>query len=161
MNIKKHLFKYFFVLALLLTVSGIVSANISFSKPLDGNTESFNLIMDNINSENIEVIGYDGTNISYLLEINSFIKEYTLSFDVYNDSNYDASLQDLIIDEIPDELKEIMIYDVSISESLDKNTKDTVTITYRVKRDLTNSEISTLNNYGSLKVNVLLNYTQE
>ena len=161
MNIKKHLFKYFFVLALLLTVSGIVSSNISFSKPLDDNTESFNLIMDNINSENIEVIGYDGTNISYLLEINSFIKEYTLSFDVYNDSNYDASLQDLIIDEIPDELKEIMIYDVSISESLDKNTKDTVTITYRVKRDLTTSEINTLNNYGSLKVNVLLNYTQE
>ena len=161
MNIKKHLFKYCFILALLLTVSGLVSANISYSKPLDDDTLSFNLIIDNITTENIEVIGYDETNISYVIDLDSAIKEYIVSFDVYNDSDYNASLKDLIIDEIPDDLKELMIYDVSISESLDKNTKDTVTITYRVKSDLTNSEINTLNKYNNLKVNVLLNYNQE
>ena len=161
MRLKKHLFPYFLVLALLLTVSGLISANISFSAPLTNNSYLFNIVIDNIYSENADVISYDNSNVSYVLELNSIKKEYKISFDVVNDSDFNVVLNNTVMDPIPDELKDLITVDIKTSDSISKNGKDHVSIVYTVKDDLNNNEIKLLDNYKELKVNVIFNYTQE
>ena len=161
MRLKKHLFPYFLVLALLLTVSGLISANISFSAPITNNSYLFNIVIDNVYSENADVISYDNSNVSYVLELNSIKKEYKISFDVVNDSDFNVVLNNTIMDPIPDELKDLITVDIKTSDSISKNGKDHVLIVYTVKDDLNNNEIKLLDNYKELKVNVIFNYTQE
>ena len=161
MKLKKHLFTYCLALAILLTVSGLITANISFSAPVTNNDYSFNIIIDNVNSENIDVISAENTSVSYVLELSNFIKEYNLSFDITNDSNFDVVLKDTIMDQIPDELKGLLKVSVNISKSIEKSKKDNVAITYIVKEDLTEDELNLLDKYKELKVNVVFNYSQE
>lgn len=161
MRLKKHLFPYFLVFALLLTVSGLISANISFSSPITNNSYLFNIVIDNVYSENADVISYDNSNVSYVLELNSIKKEYKISFDVVNDSDFNVVLNNTIMDPIPDELKDLITVDIKTSDSISKNGKDHVLIVYTVKDDLNNNEIKLLDNYKELKVNIIFNYTQE
>ena len=161
MKLKKHLFPYFLILALLLTVSGLISANISFSAPAINGDYSFNIMIDNVNSENIDVISAENSSVSYIVELDSVIKDYQVSFDITNDSDFNAVLNQTVMDQIPDDLKNIINVDVKASNKIDKNKKDTVVITYTIKDDLTNEEINLLDKYNELKVNVIFNYNQE
>lgn len=159
MKIKKKLYPFLLVFAILLTAIGLVSANISFSVPAKTN-KIFNVDIDNINTNNIEVIGYDKTNMTYLIDLSEFISEYEVSFDVYNTSDYDAVLSEKVITDIPDELKSIITVEVTLGNDIGSNKYDSAKIKYVVKDDLTKEEKSLLNKYKELKVNVLLNYNQ-
>ena len=159
MKIRKKLYPFLLVFAILLTAVGLVSANISFSKPTSVN-KSFNINIDNVNTNNIDVVGYDNTNITYLLNISEFMKEYEVSFDVFNTSDYNASLSNKVITEIPDELKNIISVELVINDSIEANKYDSIKIKYTVKDNLTKEEKLLLNKYKELKVNVLLNYNQ-
>lgn len=162
MKLKKHLFPCFLALAVLLTVSGLVSANISFSAPVTTtNGSSFNIVIDNVQSENIDVISAENSSISYVLELSNIVKDYSVSFDVTNDSNFNVVLDKTIMDQIPEELKNIINVDVKTSKSILSNKKDRVVITYSTKEELTEEEYNVLDNYKELKVNVIFNYTQE
>ncbi|MBR6072791.1 MAG: hypothetical protein IKP76_00520 [Bacilli bacterium] len=159
MKIKKKLYPFLLVFAILLTAIGLVSANISFSVPAKTN-KIFNVDIDNINTNNIEVIGYDKTNMTYLIDLSEFISEYEVSFDVYNTSDYDAVLSEKVITDIPDELKSILTVEVTLENDIGSNKYDSAKIKYIVKDNLTKEEKSLLNKYKELKVNVLLNYNQ-
>jgi len=159
MKIKKKLYPFLLVFAILLTAIGLVSANISFSVPVKTN-KIFNVDINNINTNNIEVIGYDKTNMTYLVDLSEFINEYEVSFDVYNTSDYDAVLSEKVITDIPDELKSIITVEVTLGNNIESNKYDSAKIKYIVKDNLTKEEKSLLNKNKELKVNVLLNYNQ-
>ena len=161
MKTKKRLFPFILGLALLLTAIGLVSANISFSNPTTNNTNVFNVTLSNISTNNIELIGNDNANISYVLNLNDLINEYVVSFDVINESSFNVILKNKQIEEIPEELKDIINTEVKMSEKIDKDHLDKVTIKYTLKNKLTNEEKALINKYNNLKINVLLNYNQE
>lgn len=160
MKIKKRIYPFLLVLAILLTLIGLVSANVSFSVPMQTN-KTFNINIDNVNTNNIEVIGYDNTNITYLLNLNSYTSEYEVTFDVYNTSDFNAVLANKTITDIPVELQDIIIPEVLINNRVEANKYDTVTIRYNLKNDLTKEEKQLLDKNKELKVSVLLNYNQE
>ena len=159
MKIKKRIYPFLIVFAIMLTAIGLLSANISFSKPI-GSNKSFNINIDNINTNNIEVVGYDNTNITYVLDLNEFINDYEIKFDIYNTSDYNANLNNKTISEIPDELKNIITMEENINDYIESNKYNAVIIKYTVKNNLTKEEKNILNKYKELKVNVLLNYNQ-
>ena len=161
MKFKKKLFPFVLVFALLLTATGLVTANISFSKPITNSNSYFNVNIDNVNSVNTNVIGYDKTNLTYVVDFNDLIKDYVITFDVFNESSVNVVLTNKNITSLPEELNGIVSYEETISNSIESNKIDTVTIKYTVKDNLTKEEKNIVNKYNNYKVNILLNYNQE
>ena len=161
MKLKRVIFSFSLMFAIFLTVLGIVSADITFSKPIDQDSYIYNMMITNVSSENIDVYHQENSNISYLLLIDSAIKDYSVTFDVINDSTFNVRLVNSLIDELPDDLKDIISYSINISDRLQVNQRDKVVIRYKIKDNLTNSEIETINKYNKIGINVLLNYNQE
>ena len=161
MKMKRRLFPFMLMFAIMLTIIGILSINQTFSKPMVTNNRSFNIIVDNISSENIDVYYHENTNLSYTIMLDRFIKDYSLSFDVYNDSSFNAVLTNTVMQGIPDDLKDILIYTIEINDKLKVNQKYKAIIRYKLKDNLTNKELEIVNKYNNIGVNVLLNYNQE
>jgi hypothetical protein len=161
MKMKRRLFPFMLMFAIMLTIIGILSINQTFSKPMVTNNHSFNIIVDNISSENIDVYYHENTNLSYTIMLDRFIKDYSLSFDVYNDSSFNAILTNTVMQGIPDDLKDILTYTIDINDKLKVNQKYKAIISYKLKDNLTNKELEIVNKYNNIGVNVLLNYNQE
>ena len=161
MKMKRRLFPFMLMFAIMLTIIGILSINQTFSKPMVTNNRSFNIIVDNISSENIDVYYHENTNLSYTIMLDRFIKDYSLSFDVYNDSSFNAVLTNTVMQGIPDDLKDILTYTIEINDKLKVNQKYKAIIRYKLKDNLTNKELEIVNKYNNIGVNVLLNYNQE
>ena len=160
MKLKKQLFPFVLILAIILTVAGLVTVNMSFSIPNDEQVKSLSINIDNIETKNVELIGYDATSISYVLDLGTRSKECEISFDVKNDSSFDMKLYNTYMDEIPDEIKNIVTLNIIKSDVLDKNTSSRVTYKYTVKDSLTYKEAELLKKYNKLKISVLFNYIQ-
>lgn len=161
MKITKKIFPFMLIFAILFTVIGLVSVNLTFSMPNDSTKKSFNVFIDGVESENIDVVGYSESNIAYTILLDEYKKEYSISFDITNDSIFNLVLANQLMSELPEELKELMTYTVDMKTRLAINEKDKVTIKYVLKDNLTNKELSVVKKYNNVGINVSLNYIQE
>ena len=161
MKFKKILFPIMLILAIVLTTAGILSISKSFAVP-DGthSIKSFDLTIDNIETNNIEVIDYNLTYIKYKMELNENKKEYSVSFDVVNKGNISARLNSITIQDLPSNILPLVKKEVVNNNKISVNDKDRITIKYLLKDDLTKEEKELLNEFSKVSINVILDYTE-
>ena len=160
MKTKKMLFPIVLISAICLTCIGIVSVSKTFASPTTNSNKVFSVYTDYAQTSNITIIDSNNTYYSYLLDLNESTREYTLSFDVINNGDFDAKFMYATIDEIPVELKDILSYEIINKKELNIGDMDNVVIKYQLKDNLNAREKEVVNKYKGLKVNLIMNYNQ-
>ena len=161
MKIKNHLFPFMLMFAIVFSLLGITSINTTYSKTMDDDKKTFNIMINDAYAENIDVINYNDSNILYTLLLDPSIKDYTVSFNVYNEGNFNAKLNKIVFNELPEELKDILTVSYEIKNTLNTNDTDKETINYSLKDDLSYDELLLVDSYKSLGQTISLNYNQE
>jgi hypothetical protein len=161
MKIKKRLFPFILIFAIILTCTGLLTINKSFAVSAEEELKEFNLYISEVYTKNVSVLSSESTYMTYIINLDENKNEYELSFNVINDNKYNLFLTNYYLDNIPDELKDIVDVEVTKDDRINSYDKTHMTIKYKLKNDLSDEEKNTLKNNKNIKVNLLLNYIQE
>lgn len=160
MKLKKVLFPYMLAIAIVLTCGGVLTVNKSFAVDNSNQIDLTPLYIDGIYTKDVTILDNEDTTISYVIPLEETKEEYTLEFTIHNDSSLDMKLYSLLIDDVPEEIKEVLDFQISRSDFLDKKDVDHVIVKYIIKSNLTEEQKEILKKYNKVKVNMIFNYIQ-
>ena len=104
MKIKKRLFPFILIFAIILTCTGLLTINKSFAVSDEEELKEFNLYISEVYTKNVSVLSSESTYMTYIINLDENKNEYELSFNVINDNKYNLFLTNYYLDNIPDEL---------------------------------------------------------